>query len=647
MKIVKLDIKNFMAVGDIPDLPLNDKGLILIQGNNEDDTSQASNGAGKSTIAEALCWAFYGETARGESGDSVVNRTAKKGTSVIVELIDDDSGETYRVSRYRKHKTYKNMLRLEVLEGESWKDLTKGTDKLTQEAVNKVIGCTHEVFASAIYAGQEAMPDLPGMTDKQLKVLVEEAAGINQLQQAFDVARRKQSEAKLALSEASGKVGSTQGEIARLEGALVDFKDKYDQADKRIKLDIEVAEKNLADATAAFDDTLEAKIVAKIGQLQNDIQEMSDKIAGSDNERAEEARLVRESNTAENQFNQAKRDYERALLDAQNAKHAYDHADSKVGSSCGECGHVIEAADVAGAKEAARENAVKKAQHAQKLKEAMKDAQKRAVSASDALAHHRSTMTDVSALAASQRDLSEKLNKLQDAKRNQAEKKRNLGTLQTKLDEARKAENPHGYSVKKTEDDLNKARESLKDLTAKQAEAQAALDVAEEAVRVFGPAGVRAHILDTVTPYLNSRTSHYLAALTDGNITAVWSTISATAKGELREKFSIDVASATGAESFKGLSGGEKRKVRLACAMALQDLVSSRATKPIKLFIADEIDHALDPAGLERLMTILEEKSHDKGTVLVISHTNLTDWIRTSITVTKKGGQSYLEPVCL
>jgi DNA repair exonuclease SbcCD ATPase subunit len=165
---------------------------------------------------------------------------------------------------------------------------------------------------------------------------------------------------------------------------------------------------------------------------------------------------------------------------------------------------------------------------------------------------------------------------------------------------------------------------------------------------VFSPAGVRAHILDTVTPHLNSRTSHYLSALTDGNITAVWTTISTTAKGELREKFGIEVRSATGAETFKGLSGGEKRKVRLACAMALQDLVASRASKPIKIFIADEIDTALDPAGLERLMTILEEKSHDKGTVLVISHSNLTDWIRNSVVITKKGGLSYLEPTtCL
>ena len=90
-----------------------------------------------------------------------------------------------------------------------------------------------------------------------------------------------------------------------------------------------------------------------------------------------------------------------------------------------------------------------------------------------------------------------------------------------------------------------------------------------------------------------------------------------------------------GGDSFAGLSGGEKRKVRIATAMALQDMVATRAEKPINLFIADEVDHALDDAGLERLMTVLDAKAKERGTVLVISHNSLSDWIAQVITVTK------------
>jgi DNA repair exonuclease SbcCD ATPase subunit len=169
--------------------------------------------------------------------------------------------------------------------------------------------------------------------------------------------------------------------------------------------------------------------------------------------------------------------------------------------------------------------------------------------------------------------------------------------------------------------------------------------IAETVAKVFSPAGVRAFLLDEVTPFLNDQTAKYLGTLSDGHITATWTTLIKTAKGELREKFSIEVTNSTGGDTFKGISGGEKRKVRIACALALQDLVARRATKPIELFIGDEIDDALDPAGIERLTVILDEKARERGSVFIISHSDLQCWIRNTITVTKKGEVSTFSEV--
>lgn len=646
MKVLNLSISNFMAVGEIAKLPLDDKGLILIQGSNEDDSSQSSNGAGKSTIAEALCWALYGETARGESGDAVINDIAKKGTEVVVDLLDETGG-VYRVSRYRKHKTYKNMLRLELEEFGGWKDLTKGTDKLTQELVNKIVGCTHEVFASAIYAGQEAMPDLPGMTDKQLKTLIEEAAGINELQQAHEVARRKASEAKLKVTELTTKHGMTQTEITRLEDTIQDFRTRVVGWNKNREERAQLKDQECDAIAKTIDSSLATRISERIAAIQGEIEDTAKQIAGSDDERKKERELAHEQQRAALDADHAELKAAQALQQARDAKHKLDHIDSQVGESCGSCGHVIEAGDIAGAKDAAKKTALEFATVAKQLKTDAEAARQRATSATDALSAFRESMTDVSALATLQQQRNANVAKLKEALQKESIKQNQLLAAQTQLAQINAEVNPHVGPLKSFRDQLDKANDKLTEITDDRAAAMAELEIAEEAVRVFGPAGVRAHILDTVTPQLNDRTSHYLAALTDGNITAVWSTISTTAKGELREKFTIDVVSATGAKSFKGLSGGEKRKVRLACAMALQDMVASRASKPIKLFIADEIDHALDPAGLERLMVILDEKSRDKGTVLVISHSDLRDFIRNSITITKKGGKSSLESVCL
>ena len=60
--------------------------------------------------------------------------------------------------------------------------------------------------------------------------------------------------------------------------------------------------------------------------------------------------------------------------------------------------------------------------------------------------------------------------------------------------------------------------------------------------------------------------------------------------------------------------------------------------------MADEVDDAVDKSGLERLMVILEEKARERGTVLVISHNSLTDWIRDSLTMVKSpDGKSRLK----
>lgn len=646
MKILSATVINFGAIGEAV-IELDDKGLILVQGVNEDDTSQISNGSGKSTLPDALCWCFYGETAKGESGDAIVNRKAKKDCSVEAVMVDEDDEQVYRITRHRKHKVYKNMLRVEMQQGTSWKDLTKGTDKLTQEIANRVIGCGLEVFASAIYAGQEAMPDLPAMTDKQLKVLIEESAGISQLQTANDIARRIVGERKVVTQAVQTKIDGKKSVIDNLdqqvEQAKEDWKIFETNAKQRIIDQKEVAR----EAAAAFDSALGDKIIKKVQSLKDEEVTVRAKIASVDAERIEERRLADISGDAGMQHAHAKGQFDSALKKAQEAKHRLDHIGDTVGTDCASCGHVIEADDIAGNEAVAKKAALDSAQKAKLAKADAESKREAAESALKTLADYRASMTDVSAqsetlsvIADKKRILDQHLDKWNTAKNEVAK-------AETRLAELVHYVNPY----KQIEVDLvNRLAGVHAEIVAMEAEREAAFDaleVAEAALKVFGPAGVRAHILDTVTPHLNARTSHYLSTLTDGNITAVWSTVSATAKGELREKFVIDVQSATGGESFKSLSGGEKRKVRLACAMALQDLVAARASKPIKLFIADEIDHALDPAGLERLMTLLEDKSRDKGTVLVISHTDLKDSIRNAITFTKKDGRSTLESTCL
>ena len=59
-----IEIQNFMAIRTAT-VELDQQGLVLIKGDNQDNPNFQSNGAGKSTIVESLVYALFGRTIRG------------------------------------------------------------------------------------------------------------------------------------------------------------------------------------------------------------------------------------------------------------------------------------------------------------------------------------------------------------------------------------------------------------------------------------------------------------------------------------------------------------------------------------------------------------------------------------------------------
>ena len=635
MKFLTLTIEHFLAIAEAK-IGLGDRGLCLIQGVNDENSSASSNGAGKSSIADALCWALYGVTARGVSGDDVINADAGKGTKVMVDL--EDGEDVYRIARHRKHKTGKNAVTLMCLKKDGTiNDLTKGTDKLTQAEVEKLLGCSYEVFRAAVYAGQEQMMDLPAMTDKQLKVLVEEAAGVTVLEAAYKEAQTRCRTAKEEVERLEAKIATA----TQFEAHLQKLRLGEDAAritwgntrEAKVKLLTAQARDALAKSKApvpdkkAFEDEL-AQIQAALAGVEGEketLDELTDALAKA------QSRVAAARATLERQVSLAKYELESLQKIA-----------ARVGTPCGECAKPYCEHDL----EAARQLQSAKADDARKkavaLKASLDAASSELEHARQRVEVHRASMTDVSAQTLRAQALNEELRKIAKIESEVEGWKRQTASFARLLKEAREEQNPHLKRLEEISADILDVSKNITALTKETGEARGALEIAEAVVKVFSPAGVRAHILDEVTPFLNDQTAKYLGTLTDGNTTATWTTLVINGKGEYREKFSIEVKDEGGGSSFAALSGGEKRKVRIATALALQDLVARRATKPIDLWIGDEIDDALDDPGLERLMAILEEKAKERGSVFVISHRSLRDWISNVITVTKTGKRATI-----
>lgn len=673
----RITIENFLSIGE-GSIELDNRGLLLIQGVNNDDPSANSNGAGKSSTVDALCWVLYGTTARGKSGDGVVNRF--EGKNCRVEITFTLEGKTYTVTRHRKHSKGKNRL-LFSCDGS---DLTLGTDKLTQDAIEKTIGCNLQVFTASIYAGQNNMPNLPAMTDKELKQLVEKAAGIELLDAAYEIARERlrAETAQRDLRRSDVQHLATQAETSKHN--LEQFRKNEAEWVDRQQERIQAAQKHLVSLITEARDLREEierdDIVAldvKIEVLERDLRAANKPLPVIE---APELLLAPVAVTRTKEYLQAASD----VTNAQMTLRASDeklrslvadvrNLDAIVGTPCGECGKPYHEGDLKARRKilmeqvrVEKENFQTLTEKVRVLREALTEHERleglaveqyeRELARVEA-ANQAARETYQSALQARRAAIaSSDSTKIMDAlKSAQLERQRvsdkehalktKLVTLRDKKEqlEALKAEeNPHTPTVAMGANKLARDIVDLSKMSLELDQVEARWGEVSMVADLFSPKGMRGEVLDSVTPFLNSRTALYLGTLSDGSITAEWKTVGETAKGEFREKFHIAVQNMHGSEDFEGLSGGEQRKVRISTAMALQDLVASRADRPIKLFIADEADDALDLSGLERLMSILEGKSRNVGTVLVISHNDLESWIPQQITVMKTGGKSSI-----
>ncbi|MFP3428099.1 hypothetical protein, partial [Pseudoalteromonas sp. SIMBA_162] len=76
---------------------------------------------------------------RGVTTDDVINDTI--GEDCRVSLTVEDGADAYVIARHRKHHVNKNRLTLK----HNGTDITYGTDKQTQEAVNRIVGSSESV----------------------------------------------------------------------------------------------------------------------------------------------------------------------------------------------------------------------------------------------------------------------------------------------------------------------------------------------------------------------------------------------------------------------------------------------------------------------------------------------------------------------
>lgn len=143
INFTKLHVKNFLSVGDEPVVVEFNRGLNIITGLNKDKEDRR-NGVGKSTIADAIYFAVFGNTIRELKKEHVTNNVTQNKCEVSLDFECNNNGQRdeYRVVRTlnpTKCYLYKND-----------DDKTRDSINNTNELIGDVINSSPEVFQNCV-----------------------------------------------------------------------------------------------------------------------------------------------------------------------------------------------------------------------------------------------------------------------------------------------------------------------------------------------------------------------------------------------------------------------------------------------------------------------------------------------------------------
>ncbi|KAK7756803.1 hypothetical protein SLS62_001248 [Diatrype stigma] len=213
---VAVEITNFLGVQGTLRLDFErhfQPGLNFIVGH---------NGAGKSTVIEAIVWCQFGQCIREGLGvNDVVNDAAGKDCNVRLTFANG-----YAISRSRRHGEFQNRVFVER-DGQPQPQFEGANARVTQASLNELLGVDFDTFIRTILLGNESTRSFLSASPLQKRQLTETALGLGILDGCAEAcnAMLGQVDGELAdkrsrLKEVTHTVGHLQGRVDQMEQTL-------------------------------------------------------------------------------------------------------------------------------------------------------------------------------------------------------------------------------------------------------------------------------------------------------------------------------------------------------------------------------------------------------------------------------------------
>lgn len=671
---LKLRIAGFLSYRDAVELDFESFDLACISG---------QNGAGKSSLLDAITWSLFGK-ARGGDKDALVNLQSK---AAEVALTFAYEGNVYRVQRTApRGKT--SALEFQIRNGEDWRPLTEKSGRETQARIEQTLRLDYETFINASFFLQGKADEFTQKKAGDRKAVLSNILGLEiwetYKERAAD--RRKDIEKEIAgidrsIADIEAELAEEESRKQKLKSLEADLKrlsaarKTQESALESIRKAAASLDKELAAEKARLEEegrglkeqmTVIGNQLLVIGNLTSQIEGAGKSLAEAEETLAKRKELEENRNAAREEFASLKAENELRKLEMDELKARIDRLESAEGATCPLCGQELSEEHRRSTLKQIKAEGKEKGDRFRANKSSMDDLDKKIAEFGPQIAKMANAERERLTLSNSVTQWTERI----EASKTSVKNWETVGAARLKEVENILASEKFAAEIKKPTVSLDEAERALLELQEEENQKNQEVGGARQLVEVldslrtrkkglalereemtqgvarhrtlekaFGKDGVPALLIEQALPQIEAKANDLLDRLSNGTMSIRFATQSEykdKKRDDLKETLDILISDGAGLRDYEMYSGGERFRVDFAIRLALSEILTQRKGARLQTLVIDEGFGSQDALGRQRLIEAINLVKPDFAKILVITHLDeLKDAFPTRIEVEK------------
>lgn len=551
-----IDVKGFLSIGESK-IELNNQGTVYVVGRNESPGTPSSNGAGKSSIFEAILYTLTGTTLRGTT--DVINMYWKGFCEVTLDLTVD--GVNYTIMRTRSHPVHGNNLKLTKDGIDISGDKLRKSEQILETELGQL---TSSLISSVIILGQglpNKFTDLkPAARKERLEELSQTSDFINELKTRLTLFSKRHTitmnESKIEEGKLTTTISIAEDTLKRKGAELVRLTEQLNGTNSLSEDEVEKLQKTVDNHNQELNQLNET-----VGIIQQKLSQVSSMISTNEmtirTRNAESSRYTSEMNRLAT-------------------------------SSCPTCGQYI--------------------QSPTKVSELRNNYANKLNAINDEISKLRENNNSLSLM---QQNLS---NNIAETSKKQTKLSSEIIELHSKLSEAKSKIESITIQINSINDELSRSRNELEIARLELGGVRDRINQENTYIGILdyltkkSSKEFRGYLLSGIVNYLNSKVKAYGQQLFGTESLAL-----------ILEDNKIYIEYDN--RPYENLSGGEKQRADLAMQFSLRDMLMNNLGFTCNMLVIDEGFDNLDEAGVNALVGLINSKSNIDSVFTISHHT--------------------------